>query len=123
MSDEQEQAPDDLDAVVKVLLDITLTELKKAKKTNPNLKSFKVPKTFSKQAPSVLLDALRRKRKLPGFKLIRTAKPPTDIMIRIRKKLRRALNSEFFKYRKALKAPQRALVMGVRAASKKAYKY
>lgn len=91
---------------------------KKKKKEVPLTEQHPVTK-------SVFDSTLERatKRLLPGAKLIRSGRPMTDILKKIKKKQRRALNSEYFKYRsKVVKAPQKALVNTNRAQAQKAYK-
>lgn len=82
-------------------------------------------KQESKQpTPSdILSKALSRQRILPGAQVVRSGRPMTDILAKIRKKQRRAVNSEYFKYRgKVVKGPQKALIVNNRKQVRKAYK-
>lgn len=70
----------------------------------------------------VLNNALSRQRRLPGAKLIRSARPMTDFLVKAKKKARRAVNSGYFKYRGSVKSPQKALINESRKKAKSAYK-
>lgn len=61
-------------------------------------------------------------RLLPGAQRIQKARPMTDIMAKIKKGNRRALNAEFFKYRKGVKGQQKSLVLQNLKSARSAFK-
>lgn len=86
-------------------------------------KKVKLPKEDKKAIQNILNRALTAKRLLPGAKIIRSGRPMTDFMSKIKKKQRRALKGEFLKYRaKTVKGPQKALIIKARAQVSKPYK-
>jgi len=86
-------------------------------------KKVKLPKTDKKAIQNILNRALSAKRLLPGAKIIRSGRPMTDFMSKVKKKQRRALKGEYLKYRIAtVKGPQKALITNARAQVSKPYK-
>lgn len=87
-----------------------------------------VSKSKKKAAPKaddILSKALSRaaNRMLPGARLVRSGRPMTDMLAKIRKSQRRALNSAYFKYRgKVVKGPKKALITETRKNVSKSYK-
>lgn len=84
----------------------------------------KKPKKDEKKSDSGILNqALAKQRLLPGASLVRSGRPMTDLMAKIKKKLRRAVMKEYFKYRgQVVKGPQKALITGNRKTARKAYR-
>ena len=108
----------------KLLLEQALIRSIKAellkKKIQGTLKEFE---TSEKSVDGVLNKALQRHRRLPGAKLAKSGRPMTDYMTKVKKKVRRLLNSEFFKYRgKVVKGPQKSLVTSARKLASKPFK-
>lgn len=61
-------------------------------------------------------------RLLPGAKLVRAGRPMVDLSKKIKKQQRRALNAEYFKYRKGVKAAAKKLISDSRGKAQSAYK-
>ena len=73
---------------------------------------------------TVLLQAIARasNRLLPGARLIRSARPMTDILQRFKKIQRRALRSSMISFRRGIKASQKSLVSGNVSNARASYK-
>ena len=69
-------------------------------------------------------DAVARSsgRLLPGAKIIRSGRPMTDIMTKIKKRQRRALMGSAIAYRKSNKSAIKSLVNSTRNSAHKAYR-
>lgn len=69
-------------------------------------------------------DTIKRSsgRLLPGAKLVRSGRPMTDILTKIKKRQRKALKGEALKYRKANKSVVKSLVNSTRHSARSAYK-